>query len=488
MNRQLQITRECSHFNGKHAFGDQVAGSDADDAHAQHSLRLGIENELGHPLGTIKRDGASGSTPGKFGDGDFAAVLLGLGFRQAGPGDFRIGEHNRRNRVRFEGDLAADDGFDGGPALVHGFVGEHGFADHVADRVDGRIVGLELLVDLDEALRADLDFCFFQAGNFGVRLAADRDQNFFENFLALLHVGSVESGSNAAAFFFQRFHRRVEQNSVERLLQTLVQRQHQVTIRARQQSGEHFDHSHLRAEGRIHRPQLESDVAAADHEQGLRDVLQVERAGRVHHARAVDFEGWNHGRARPGRQQNAIEAQRLATALRFRDAQSVGILKAGAALDVFHRALLRKLAEAAGQTLDHAFFPGAQLGEIDFRIAEFNAPVFCLVRFFDQLGYMQQRLGRNAAAVQAYPAGIHFRIDEGNFQAKIGREKSGGVTARSAAHNCELQVGIVCHEFFESLKLTLNRQQEWLFKRFGNPAQEARRIGPIDQPMIIRKR
>ena len=72
--------------------------------------------------------------------------------------------------------------------------------------------------------------------------------------------------------------------------------------------------------------------------------------------------------------------------------------------------------------------------------------------------------------------------------AYIGREKSGGVTARSAAHNCELQVGIVCHEFFESLKLTLNRQQEWLFKRFGNPAQEARRIGSIDQPMIIRKR
>ena len=42
------------------------------------------------------------------------------------------------------------------------------------------------------------------------------------------------------------------------------------------------------AERRVDAAELEADVAAADHEQRLRDVRQVERAGRVHHARAVD--------------------------------------------------------------------------------------------------------------------------------------------------------------------------------------------------------
>src|SRR2546423_7659441 len=36
--------------------------------------------------------------------------------------------------------------------------------------------------------------------------------------------------------------------------------------------------------------------------------------------------------------------------------------------------------------------------------------------------------------------------------------------------------------------LPLHRQQERLLKRLGDPAQEARRIGAVNQPMIVGKR
>src|SRR5690242_17645101 len=36
--------------------------------------------------------------------------------------------------------------------------------------------------------------------------------------------------------------------------------------------------------------------------------------------------------------------------------------------------------------------------------------------------------------------------------------------------------------------LTLNRQQEWLFESFRNPAQEAGRVSAINQAVIVRKR
>ena len=71
------------------------------------------------------------------------------------------------------------------------------------------------------------------------------------------------------------------------------------------------------------------------------------------------------------------------------------------ALNELHRALFRELAESAGQLLDDALFPAAKFGEIDFRLGEFDAPVLRLMRFFEQLGDVQQRLRRNAAAIEA---------------------------------------------------------------------------------------
>src|SRR6266403_5352895 len=44
------------------------------------------------------------------------------------------------------------------------------------------------------------------------------------------------------------------------------------------------------------------------------------------------------------------------------------------------------------------------------------------------------------------------------------------------------------HAKDQIISLSLNRKQEWLFKRLRDPAQKTRGIGAIDQPVIVRER
>ena len=166
------------------------------------------------------------------------------------------------------------------------FVRQHGLADHVADGVNRGIVGLQLLVYLNESARADLNLSLVQAGNFGIRLASHRHQNFVEDLFALLDLRAVEGHADAVGFLFHRGNGGVEQDGIENLFYPLVQRKNQVAVRAGQQSGQHFDHGNFRAQRGVHRAQLQADVAAADHQQRSRHLAQIQSGGGIHDARA----------------------------------------------------------------------------------------------------------------------------------------------------------------------------------------------------------
>ena len=76
---------------------------------------------------------------------------------------------------------------------------------------------------------------------------------------------------------------------------------------------------------------------------------------------------------------------------------------------------------------------------VNLRFAEFYAPVFGVLRFVDQLGNMQQRLGRNAAAVQAHAAGVRFGVNQRDLHSEVSGEKCGGVASRASADYCDVQ-------------------------------------------------
>ena len=68
----------------------------------------------------------------------------------------------------------------------------------------------------------------------------------------------------------------------------------------------------LRSERGVDGPELQSDVAAADHEQRCRDIGQIERAARIHHAGAVQPQAGDDARARSRREDGVLEARRAA--------------------------------------------------------------------------------------------------------------------------------------------------------------------------------
>ncbi len=115
----------------------------------------GSKKKLGHAFRAVDRNGAARSGPGKFGNLDLAVLFLRLRLGQTAPGNFGIGENHRGNCIGLEGNFVAGDGFGGGASFMRSLVRKHGLTDYIADGVDRGIVGLELLVDLDESALAE---------------------------------------------------------------------------------------------------------------------------------------------------------------------------------------------------------------------------------------------------------------------------------------------------------------------------------------------
>src|ERR1035437_3213716 len=103
-------------------------------------------------------------------------------------------------------------------------------------------------------------------------------------------------------------------------------------------------------------------------------------------------------------------------------------------------ALLRELAEPSSELFDHALFPRTQASQITFRCGELNSPILSLMRFFQQLGNVNQSFRRYAATVEADSAWVQLRIDQSDRHAEIGSQKRGRVSTGTAAHHCDVQV------------------------------------------------
>ena len=61
-----------------------------------------------------------------------------------------------------------------------------------------------------------------------------------------------------------------------------------------------------------------------------------------------------------------------------------------------------------------------------------------VLRLADELRDVQQRLRRNAAAIETDAAGIQLRVDERDLHAEIGGVERGGVSAGTGADDYEL--------------------------------------------------
>ena len=233
----------------------------------------------------------------------------------------------------------------------------------------------------------------------------------------------------------------LQQHRLHRLLETFGQDVDQIAIGAGQQAVRHLDDGDGAAERSVDRAELEADVSAADDQQRLWDVGKIEGGRRVHHSRiavARKPERRGNDRHRAGGENRVLELDRVFSARGELDAECVRVDELAEALHVLHLPTLRQKSRAARQPLDDGVLERTELVEVDRRFAEGDAPRIRVTRFSEQVSHVQQRLRRDAAAIDADAARIHFRVDERGLEPEIGGEECRGVPARAASDDDNL--------------------------------------------------
>ena len=237
-------------------------------------------------------------------------------------------------------------------------------------------------------------------------------------------------------------HLRLQQDLLVELADALRERRDDVRIGPRHQLVHHLDHGDPGAERMIDRRHLEPDDPSAEHQHALGDEIDLERPGRIPDAGVGGNES-RRGGFGAGGDDRLVEAHDP-RALGGFDAQGVGrseLALPGHGLDL---ALLGKADQAARQPLDHAVLPAANRRRVEGRRAEAHAVRTHRLGVVDDLGDMQQRLGRDAADVETDAAERRSRVDQNDVLPEISGAESGGVAAGTGAQNQNigLEIGL----------------------------------------------
>ena len=127
------------------------------------------------------------------------------------------------------------------------------------------------------------------------------------------------------------------------------------------------------------------------------------------------------------------------------DPQGLGrseLALAGHRLDL---SLLGEPGEARRQALDHAILPATDCRRVKGRRAKAHAMRTHRLGVVDDLGDMKQRLGRDAADIEADAAEGRARVDQNDVLPEIGGAESGGVAAGPGAQNQNVGLEIGLH-------------------------------------------
>ena len=316
-------------------------------------------------------------------------------------------------------------------AFMRGLVRQHRVADDIADGVDMRHIGVLLFVHRDKAAFIDHHSGSFCIDFATIGTATHRHQHAVEK-LRSRRVFTFKGNHQAFFSGFDLADFCLQVNRFIAFFNALVQRPHEVAVGTGDQAVSQFHHGYLAAQCVINGGHFQTDNPAADNQHALGHIGQSQRAGGVNQARVVVGEAGNAHHAGTRRDNGVVESDGFAAVFRFNN-NAVGRAELAHAIHHLHLALLGQPGKPAGELADYAFFPAADLVDVDFWLAETHTLVLDLFRFGDDFCYMQQRFGRNAADVQAHPAQAVITLDQYHLLAEIGSAEGGGVTAGSGA-------------------------------------------------------
>jgi len=197
---------------------------------------------------------------------------------------------------------------------------------------------------------------------------------------------------------------------------------------------EEFDHGDLGPQTTPDRAQLQSDDTGADDHQMLRHRGQFESAGRGDDGLLVDLDAWQRGHFRAGGDDDGLGGQSTLLAALVGDFHLSGSGDLAGTDHIGDLVLLEEELDTLGVVRDNLGLAGHHGGQIQFDLTDLDAMFGeVMTGGLVVVRRMQQRLGRNAADVQAGAAQGAALFNAGDLQAQLSSADGGDITAGTAA-------------------------------------------------------
>lgn len=439
-------------LEGKGTLSNHLTGVGADDVNTENTVGLGVGDHLDHTLsvevGLGAGVGAEGEGTDAVGDTGLLELLLGL----ANPGNLGEGVHDRGNAAVVDVAVTLLDVLNGSNGLLLGLVGKHGAEGDITNAANVGDLGAVLGVDDDTAALVLLEANVLEAETLGVGAAANSDKNDVTlelcsnnvsytthnneqivcrvskatHSLGLATLGGVDlelddlaslvTGNDLGAGF--------EVDAL--LLQDLLDGLGDLKVHAGATNlFEELDDGDLGAETGPDGSHLETNDTTTDDEHLLGDLLKSNGASAADDALLVDLEAGEGGDLGASGDKDVLALDGGLAAVVELDVDGVLIGESAGALDVLDAVLLEEELNTLGETADGLLLGLHELGKVELDIADLDTAVFRVVEdLVVEMGVVEERLGGNAADVQAGTAEGAALLDTGDLYPGNMRDRS----------------------------------------------------------------
>ena len=271
-----------------------------------------------------------------------------------------------------------------------------------------------------------------------IRPAANGAQHLLAGDGQLL-VLLLQMDAKSARCLLHRLHHGGGQHPHALLFQDLRQILSQLTIQLGQQVGHTLHQRYLTAEMTVERGKFHADNAAADNDDGLiRCVRALQQLVGGHNAGQLQSGNGRPDIHRAGGGQNALRGIPCHRAVRTGDIHLTGGGDLRRTLDNVHLCALQQRVDARAQLLADAALESEHFTDVVGKTAV-NAYAGAVHGIVIDLRGVEQRLGRDAAPVQAGAAHLPA-LHDGGMQPQLGGAQRGGVPTGACANDDQLIV------------------------------------------------
>ena len=302
----------------------------------------------------------------------------------------------------------------------------------IADRVDARLTGPLVAVDLDEPA-VGLHLGVFQPDVLRVRRASNRHKQLVRFDRVLLAVGERGGDAYALADFVHLLDLRAGLDANAGLLEDALEFLGDLFVFHGHDARQHLEDGDLRPHAVEDRGELHAHRAGADDRQRFRHRRHVQDLD-VGEDVAIGLQPGKHLRFGTCGEDDVFRVERLRP-LVGADLDLAAALQGRVALDPVDLVLLHEELEALRVFCDDLVLAVEDGGIIDPGIVDFDALFGGMHEAVPHFRGVQQRLGRDAADVQTRAAQLGILLDEGGLETVLAGAEGSAVSAGPTADN-----------------------------------------------------